>query len=107
MQRATSQEAAPHRCVKSVHGVRYQVKEVGRSVAFYTQQLGFTLKRQQLPAFANVSLGDLQILLAVPGRRARDRCPTGKRRSQGAGTASCRWWPISQDSSRNCGFLGD
>ena len=40
--------------VKAVHGVRYQVKDVARAVAFYTQRLGFALKHQQLPAFANV-----------------------------------------------------
>ena len=43
--------------IKSFHGVRYHVKDVARSVAFYTQQLGFTLEHQQLPAFASVSLG--------------------------------------------------
>ena len=41
----------------SVHGVRYQVTDVARAVAFYTEHLGFTLERQQLPAFASVSLG--------------------------------------------------
>ena len=56
-----------HAFVKDVHGVRYQVKDVARSTAFYTQYLGFTLKHQQLPAFANVALGDAQILLRGPG----------------------------------------
>ena len=31
------------------HGVRYQVKDAARSVAFYTKQLGFKLEMQQLP----------------------------------------------------------
>ena len=53
--------------IKSVHGVRYHVKDVARSVAFYTQHLGFTLKHQQLPAFASLSLGESQILLSGPG----------------------------------------
>jgi glyoxylase I family protein len=43
--------------VPEFHGVRYQVKDVARSVAFYTQHLGFKPGHQQLPAFANVSLG--------------------------------------------------
>jgi catechol 2,3-dioxygenase-like lactoylglutathione lyase family enzyme len=43
---------AQHAFIKSVHGVRYQVKDVARSVSFYTEQLGFTLEHQQLPAFA-------------------------------------------------------
>ena len=32
--------------------VRYQVKDVGRSIDFYTQKLGFKLDRKHLPAFA-------------------------------------------------------
>ena len=35
-----------------LHGVRYQVKDVSRAVAFYTTHLGFNLEHQQLPAFA-------------------------------------------------------
>lgn len=50
------------------HGVRYQSRDVARAVAFYTQQLGFKLEHQQLPAFAAVSLGPLKILLS--GREA-------------------------------------
>ena len=67
MHDATSREAAQHGFIKSVHGVRYQVRDVARSVAFYTRHLGFELKHQQLPAFANVSLGDTPILLSGPG----------------------------------------
>jgi glyoxylase I family protein len=44
-------------------GVRYQVKDVNRSVAFYTQQLGFKLDQQHLPAFAQVSVGNLKLIL--------------------------------------------
>ena len=57
MMQDVTRETAPHAFVKAVHGVRYQVKDVARSTAFYTQYLGFTLKHQQLPAFANVALG--------------------------------------------------
>ena len=49
------------------HGVRYQVKDVQRSVDFYTNHLGFTLEQQRLPAFAAVSLGPLTLLLSGPG----------------------------------------
>jgi len=51
----------------SFHGVRYQVRDVSRSIAFYTEHLGFTLEHQQPPAFANVSLGPLHLLLSGPG----------------------------------------
>ena len=75
--------AASHTFVKGVHGIRYQVKDVGRSVAFYTQHLGFTVKLQQLPAFANVSLGDAQILLSGPGASGSRPMPDGQTQTPG------------------------
>lgn len=76
------QDAAPrvdsHAFVKSVHGIRYQVKDVAGSVAFYTRHLGFKLEHQQLPAFANVSLGDAHVLLSGPGASGSRPMPTGQ-----------------------------
>ena len=69
--------------VKSVHGVRYQVKDVARSVEFYTRQLGFTLKHQQLPAFASVALGDAQLLLSGPGASGSRPLPNGQQQEPG------------------------
>lgn len=66
----------PHEAF-SVHGVRYQVKDVARSVAFYTQRLGFTLEHQQLPAFASVSLEALTLLLSGPGASGSRAMPGG------------------------------
>jgi len=80
---ATANDIAQHAFIKSVHGVRYQVKDVARAVAFYTQQLGFTLKHQQLPAFANVSLGDTQILLSGPGASGSRPMPNGEPQQPG------------------------
>ena len=34
----------------SLDGVRYQVADVARAAAFYTDRLGFKLEHQQLPA---------------------------------------------------------
>lgn len=79
----SSREVAQHSFIRSVHGVRYQVKDVARSVAFYTQHLGFTLKHQQLPAFANVSLGDVQILLSGPGASGSRPMPNGQQQEPG------------------------
>jgi glyoxylase I family protein len=50
-----------------LHGVRYQVTDVARAAAFYTDHLGFRLEHQQLPVFASVSLGDFMLLLSGPG----------------------------------------
>jgi glyoxylase I family protein len=83
MQDATTGGAGRHGFIKSVHGVRYQVKDVSRSVAFYTQRLGFELKHQQLPAFANVSLGDTQILLSGPGASGSRPMPNGQQQEPG------------------------
>lgn len=79
----SSREIAQHSFIRSVHGIRYQVKDVARSVAFYTQHLGFTLKHQQLPAFANVSLGDTQILLSGPGASGSRPMPNGQQQEPG------------------------
>ena len=67
MEPQTSSQVSASGFIKAIHGVRYQVKDVARGVAFYTRHLGFTLKHQQLPAFANVSLGDVDIFLSGPG----------------------------------------
>ena len=69
--------------VQAIHGVRYQVKDVARSVAFYTQQLGFKLEHQQLPAFASVSLGQWQILLSGPEASGSRPLPGGQRQEPG------------------------
>jgi glyoxylase I family protein len=71
------------RFITGVHGVRYQVKDVARAVAFYTQHLGFTLQHQQLPAFASISLGEVQILLSGPGASGSRPLPNGQSQEPG------------------------
>ena len=75
--------ATGHSFVKGVHGVRYLVKDVARAVAFYTTHLGFTLKHQQLPAFASVSLGDVDILLSGPQASGSRPMPDGREQAPG------------------------
>jgi glyoxylase I family protein len=72
-----------HPFVQGVHGVRYQVKDIARSVAFYTTHLGFTLEHQQPPAFASVSLGGVQILLSGPGASGSRPMPSGQEQEPG------------------------
>jgi len=66
-----------------LHGVRYQVRDVSRAVAFYTQHLGFTLEHQQLPAFAAVSLGDLTLFLSGPQASGSRPMPDGRQQEPG------------------------
>jgi glyoxylase I family protein len=80
---AQEKRGARHAFVQRVHGVRYQVKNVARSVAFYTTHLGFTLEHQQLPAFASVSLGEAQILLSGPQASGSRPMPNGDRQEPG------------------------
>ena len=83
MEPHTASRTEPHAFINGVHGVRYQVKDVARAVAFYTQRLGFTLKHQQLPAFANVSLGNADILLSGPGASGSRQLANGQRQEPG------------------------
>src|SRR5262245_3196846 len=69
--------------VKAFHGVRYQVSDVSRAVTFYTRYLGFKFGFQQLPAFAKVSLGHLDLLLSGPGASGSRPMPGGHRQEPG------------------------
>src|SRR5262245_4600153 len=73
----------PHGFVLGMWGVRYQVKDVSRSVAFYTQQLGFKLDQKYLPAFAQVSIGDLKLILSGPGASGSRTMPDGRKQEPG------------------------
>ena len=72
-----------HAFIQGVHGVRYQVRDVARAVAFYSTHLGFTVVHQQLPAFASMSLGDAEILLSGPGASGSRPMPDGKPQEPG------------------------
>ena len=65
------------------HGVRYQVKDVARSAAFYATHLGFTVEHQKLPAFATLSLGPLHLLLSGPGASGSRPMPDGRAQEPG------------------------
>jgi glyoxylase I family protein len=69
--------------IEGLWGVRYQVKDVRRAVAFYTQQLGFTLDQQNLPAFAQVSIGNLKLILSGPGASGSRPMPDGRTQEPG------------------------
>jgi catechol 2,3-dioxygenase-like lactoylglutathione lyase family enzyme len=67
--------------------VRYMVDDVQAAVDFYTTHFGFTVNRVALPAFADVTRGNLRLLLAGPQSSA-GRCPMAAHPNPGAGTAS-------------------
>lgn len=69
--------------VLGLWGVRYQVRDVGRSVTFYQERLGFKLDQQNLPAFAQVSVGHLKLILSGPGASGSRPMPDGRRQEPG------------------------
>ena len=69
--------------IAGFHGIRYQVTDVNRAVAFYTERLGFGLEQARPPAFASVSLDDVQILLSGPGASGSRVMPNGQRQEPG------------------------
>ena len=71
------------RFIKGLRGVRYQVRDVSRSVAFYTRHLGFKLEHEKLPAFAQVSVGDLKLILSGPGASGSRPMPDGHKQEPG------------------------
>jgi glyoxylase I family protein len=69
--------------IVGLRGVRYQTKDVGRSIAFYTEQLGFSVDHQNLPAFAQVSVNDLKLILSGPGASGSRDLPDGRQQEPG------------------------
>ena len=64
-------------------GVRYQVQDVSRSVTFYTERLGFKLDHQNLPAFGQVSISGLKLILSGPGASGSRPMPGGESQRPG------------------------
>jgi catechol 2,3-dioxygenase-like lactoylglutathione lyase family enzyme len=57
--------------------VRYMVEDVDAAVAWYTKHLGFSLKSSAAPAFADVTLGSLRLLISGPKSSAGRPMPDG------------------------------
>ncbi|GIH04925.1 glyoxalase [Rhizocola hellebori] len=58
--------------------VRYMVTDVQAAVDFYTTQFGFAVNTTAFPAFADVTLGNLRLLLAGPRSSAGRAMPDGR-----------------------------
>jgi catechol 2,3-dioxygenase-like lactoylglutathione lyase family enzyme len=63
--------------------VRYMVEDVQTSIDFYTTHLGFTLRSSAAPAFADVTRGQLRLLLSGPTSSAGRPMPDGRRPAPG------------------------
>src|SRR5512138_971054 len=69
--------------LKNFAHVRYQVTDIERSIAFYTQHLGFAPGEQVGKAFASVSLGKLRLILSGPGSSGARPLPDGEKQKPG------------------------
>jgi catechol 2,3-dioxygenase-like lactoylglutathione lyase family enzyme len=64
--------------------VRYIVDDVEAAIAFYSQNLGFTVDLHPAPGFAMLSRGDLRLLVNAPGAGgAGQAMPDGRRPEPG------------------------
>lgn len=64
-------------------GVRSQVTDVQRAITFYTETLGFNLDMQHLPAFGQISIAGLKLILSGPGASGSRPMPDGRRQEPG------------------------
>jgi len=63
--------------------VRYMVRDVDAAIAWYTKHLGFAVLSSYAPAFADVTLGSLRLLLSGPTSSAGRPMPDGARSEAG------------------------
>ena len=57
--------------------VRYMLEDVDAAIEFYTKQLGFTIGTNSSPAFADVTKGNLRLLLSGRKSSAGRAMPDG------------------------------
>jgi catechol 2,3-dioxygenase-like lactoylglutathione lyase family enzyme len=58
--------------------VRYMVDDVQAAIDFYVTHFGFTVNTAAVPAFADVTLGNLRLLLSGPRSSAGRPMPDGR-----------------------------
>ncbi len=64
--------------------VRYMVDDVQASIDFYTEHLGFKVRTNYAPAFADVIRGNLRLLLSGPASSAGRPMPDGTKPGPGS-----------------------
>jgi catechol 2,3-dioxygenase-like lactoylglutathione lyase family enzyme len=70
--------------------VRYQVKAIEPSIEFYTKHLGFRLDKRTGP-FAQVSRGNLALILSGPGTSGARDMPDGRKQEPGGWNRILIW----------------
>jgi glyoxylase I family protein len=70
--------------------VRYQVRNLDSSIDFYTKQLGFKLDKRNGP-FAQVSRGNLALILSSPGTSGARDMPDGRKQEPGGWNRILVW----------------
>lgn len=63
--------------------VRYMVDDVDTAIEFYTKHLGFEVRTSAAPAFADVTRGNLRLLLSGPASSAGRPMPDGTKPGPG------------------------
>ncbi|UWZ86906.1 VOC family protein [Occallatibacter riparius] len=82
-QNMSSQSSSSVVSIVGVWGVRYQVRDVQRAISFYTHMLGFKLDMQAPPAFGQVSVSGLKLILSGPGASGSRPMPDGREQEPG------------------------
>lgn len=83
MQQNEQQHSGSQALIVGFWGIRYQVKDVQRAITFYTQTLGFKLDMQNLPAFGQVSIAGLKLILSGPEASGSRPMPDGRQQEPG------------------------
>jgi catechol 2,3-dioxygenase-like lactoylglutathione lyase family enzyme len=63
--------------------VRYMVDDVDTAIEFYVKHLGFEVRTSAAPAFADVTRGNLRLLLSGPASSAGRPMPDGTKPGPG------------------------
>jgi catechol 2,3-dioxygenase-like lactoylglutathione lyase family enzyme len=69
--------------IEDTINVRYMVDDVAEAVDFYTKHFGFTVGLNAAPAFADVSRGNLRLLLSGPTSSAGRAMADGEKPGPG------------------------
>ena len=79
----SARQSGPFSADPNAAVVRYQVRDVDRAVAFYTQHLGFRVAQRSGPVLAIIARGDLQLILSGPGSSGSRPMPDGREQQPG------------------------